>query len=230
MTLAAQVLTTLGVVKDELGVVGSTDDAKLERYITAASARVESFCNRSFFQELGRVDKVPGFGSFFLLVPKTPIVGAITSILDDTTVVPVEDYEVDDPKAGKIRNQRGWRWTVGHQRNFIEIEPLPGSEKSLFTITYDGGFVTPQQVVIDQALSIPVGLVRTLPDDLEDAVIQLVTLRYRKRGIDPSIKSTKTLSHSGSYAGVESSANKDSGGFPDSIAAMILPFRRLAQA
>lgn len=217
MTLAASALTTLATVLDELGLTpdAGKQDARLERYITAVSSRVESYCNRSFFKETAKAEQVGGFGSFYLTVSKRPLL-AITSITFDGSTINSDDYEIDgDGSAGLIRGDGGFVWTAGQIQN-ITTTPIPGSEKKLFTVTYDGGYQTPTQ-----------GAPITLPGDLEDAVVEMVTARWLGKARDRTVKSEKILKWGATYA---DNTDADSGGIPASIVQVLKQYREIAQA
>lgn len=72
------------------------------------------------------------------------------------------------------------------------------------------------------------GAVRTLPYAIEDACIQLATKRYRRKGKDPGIKSSRLLSSATTFAGT--STGDSIMGLPTEIAQMLSPYKVLAQA
>ncbi len=221
MAFPINALTTLGVVKSELGIAASdtTEDSFLRRQIVAASDATESYLDRKIFYEAGIVEKVAGFGSFHLKVSRTPLL-VITSITDDGETVDLTNVEIDNAGAGLIRRPEGWRWTRGVKAG-ITNQPYPGSEEKLFTVTYTGGWVTPHQ----ETEVTPADLERTLPHDIEDAVIELITLRRSRRGRDPTIKAEKLLSWSATY---DISLNQH--GIPPAVAFKLDRYRTLSQA
>ena len=190
MALAANALTTLAIVKTELGITGATEDTYLERMINAASDRIENYCSRAFFKETGKIENVAGFGGVYLLVSKAPLL-AITSITFDGNTVASADYEIHDADVGSIYRKGGWHWTTARLKDITQ-PPMPGHERKLYKVTYDGGYETPEQ-----------GGTRTLPFDLEDACVQMVASRFRGKGRDPNIKSEKLLSWSATYGASE---------------------------
>jgi hypothetical protein len=76
----------------------------------------------------------------------------------------------------------------------VTQDPYVGSEGDLYTVTYAGGYVTPQQAA-DNVL-----LTRSLPYDLEQACVQGVVAMYRGRGQDQRIAQESLLSYSVSYS------------------------------
>lgn len=191
MSLAANALTNLATLKSELNISVSTHDTYLERVINATSDFVAQWCNRTFHFEETIVEDVAGYGTNNLLVSRTPIV-TIDSITYDGGVVSASDYEVSDAAAGIIYAPKLWIWT-GLGGSGITHLPRPGTERKLYTVTYDGGYVTEPQVDGDPQLT------RTLPYDLEDAVLQIAVYRYRQRGRDQSVQSESLLNASVSY-------------------------------
>jgi hypothetical protein len=212
VALAANALTTLATVLDELGLAtdgGGPQDTRLERYITAASALVDSFLDRTLARADGIVEKVAGFGDNFLTVERRPLL-AITSISFDGSTIDATNYEIHgDGEAGLIYGRGGFVWTASRLQEIVQTV-VTSSERKLFEITYNGGYVTPEQV--SQAAFTP----QTLPADIEDAVIQMVTTRWRQQGRDQSVKSEKIKSWSATYA--------DSRALPPSIQAVLAPY------
>lgn len=178
MALPASALTTLATVLDELGLAtdGGVQDARLERYIRAASAFVARKCSRAFERVDGIVEDRAGFGLTRLYLDRTPILTVTTLKVNDVALA-VTDYELrnaGDERSHLFRSS-GWVWSAARYPGITQ-SPAPGQEKRAIEVTYSGGYVTPQQVVLGAFAT------RTLPDDLEDAVIELVTMRWRRRG------------------------------------------------
>lgn len=214
MALAPNALTTPKQIREELGL---TSETGLDRLINAASDRIERYCQRSFFYEAARVEKLAGFRSNYLTVSKAPIIEVASLTYDGATIAATE-YEIDDD--WHIRSSSGFVWTAATWSGASEM-PIPGSEERLYVLTYSCGYVTP-------AAAKDLDLPRTLPYDLEDACIQLVTNRYRAIGQIPGIKSESLLSHSVTYESTSTSTGV--GGIPTAIAAMLDPYRKVGQA
>jgi hypothetical protein len=196
MALADNALTTLATVKTELSITGSSDDAYLERLIDAASAFIASYCRREFHSQSSIAEKVAGHGGKFLTVAVTPIT-TLTSISYDGSAVGSDNYEIHDADAGLIYALGAWVWTADHLQS-IGQEALGRRERKLYTVTYDGGYVTPEQ-----------GGSVTLPKDLEDACISLVVMRYRQKGRDPAVKTERLMEASIGYAATSGSTGSD---------------------
>lgn len=218
MALSAYALCTVALVETELGLASGADDDRIERLIESASRTINRYCNRpeGFHSESARVDDVPGKGTVLLHVPKTPI-NSITSIVydpsDSNDTVDSSEYAIQgDGEHGAIYREGGWRWDVAYAQA-IQLHPLPGTEQFLYRVTYNGGYVTRPQ-----------GGTMTLPHDIEDACIQLVSQRYRWNPRDAGVASERLLSWNASYrTGV-------AGWDIDSVAAQLAPYRRVSFA
>jgi len=189
-TLATNALTTLSTVKADLGISNVTSDGTLARLINAASDFVERTCKRSFYYEAARVDTLSGYGTNNLIVEKAPLLD-IASITYSDGTVDSDNYSIGDADAGLIFNEYGWVWTA-QRMDSITLPRIPGTEKESYTVTYEGGYVTPKQE--EDAVG-----TRSLPYDLEDAVIRMVVNRFRRLGADTNIASEGLMSYSVSY-------------------------------
>ncbi len=143
--LADNALTTLARVKEDLGIaVGvTTYDERLKRAINAASQSIESYCGRIFQRNTAITEKVAGYGRNRLRVSRTPLNG-VTSIAYDGIYLASDSIEVDDARAGIIHVEGGVYWTA-YAKGDISHGPLPGTERKLYTIVHDAGWVSPKQ-------------------------------------------------------------------------------------
>ncbi len=202
MSLATNALTTLATVKTELGIADASKDDQLSRYINVISDLIADYCNRIFYWEEDIEEAVAGFASNFLVVSRTPLL-EISSIEYDGEELDATTYNIDTADSGKIYRSTPWIWTARAEETPTQ-DPVPGSEKKLYTVTYDGGYVTPEQ----EGAPTPV---RTLPWVLEDACIRLVVDRYRGSGKPTNIKSEKLLSWSVGYGGPNGGISEELG-------------------
>lgn len=215
MALSARALCTVALVETELGLSSGADDARIERLIESASRFIGNACGRpeGFHHEAARVDKVTGKGGPLLYVPKTPLLSVDSIIYDpddgNETIDSTEYHIVGDGSTGEIYREAGWVWDVAHASAVVST-PLYGTEQQLYQVTYACGYVTRPQ-----------GGSMTLPEEIEDACIQLVSGRYRWQVRDPSVTSERLLSWNASYKG-------NTGGWDlDSIAHLIEPYRHV---
>lgn len=224
MAVAADALTTLTAVCEELKITSPDADTTsfLERAINGASARVVSHCGRSFHRVDGIEEKVKGFGSPRIRLARTPIL-TVTSIVIDGTTIDDDDFHIEDAAPGDALGPRsiskpgGFPWTAERGPG-ISQSPVPGTEdSSRIVVTYDGGFVTPTQAAAGGAFE---GEDRTLPWDLEEAVIKLVATRWRSKGRDLSVVAQSS----------EASGFTFDGRLPPDVVALLAPFTRFAHA
>lgn len=225
MALSASALCTLDDLKTELGLSGSSEDTRLERLIEAASDAISRYCARSFHYEAARVDDMKGYGSVLMHLPKTPVIEIASIVFDPdgaNETLDADEYRIDNAAQGRIYREGGWQWTAAMERAIL-LHPLPGTEASLYRVTYECGYVTANQVDLDEDLE------RTLPDDLEDACLQLAALRYRWKPRDPAVAGESLMSWSAQYRGGSSGAERGTAAaMPAEVAGILDAYRRVA--
>lgn len=197
MALIDAALTTLSDVETELGDT-SPADAYIQRLINAVSEQIAAYCGRTFYYEEAIEEDVPGYGNTLIHVSRTPLL-SIDSITFEGSTVDSDDYSIYSADAGSIFTSYGWYWTACSNTSPAPIG-LVGTEDKDYTVTYDGGYVTPQQAADDENLT------RSLPYDLEDACIREVVTRYRNKARDLSVTSEKLGSAAVSYRDASGSA------------------------
>ncbi len=157
-------LTTLAVVKDELGITDGSQDGALRRYISSASAAASQYCNRKFQAETVKDEfwpdrdpyqyQLPG-GAGQLQLTRWPV-GSVASVTENgDPLTDAADYRVD-PDNGSILRLDGSLYPTNWK-----AWPL--------SVQYVGGFAT-------------------IPDDVADAVVRMVVRRYSVKGRDPNLK------------------------------------------
>jgi hypothetical protein len=170
--------TSLNVVKDEMNITGSSDDAVLVQLIQESRDFIVRYCGREFARETV-VETFDSRGGFNLMMSRTPVI-SITQITDDGSTVSSTKYSIDDADAGLVFNDNGWRNTQMYGQ---WIEPFPLLEgKRDWSVTYVSGYVMPGSTEA----------ARTLPFDLERASIDIVKTKFYQRQDDPTIQSEKT--------------------------------------
>lgn len=230
MALEANALVPYETVRDELGLSGTTDQAKIERYINVASERIAQYCNRVFRWSSGITENVAGFGAIHLRLSRTPLL-TITSVKIDGTLLAVGEYAIDDAAAGLLVRKTGvdgvaraWPWTT-HRRPDIAQDPFPGAEEKLIEVVYTGGYVTDVQKGSGGAPS-----VRTLPFDLEQACVDLAVIAYRRKGEAQDVVSESVQGASITYDRGYDRGAEDRSGIPAGIRAVLDKYARAAQA
>lgn len=191
MALSSAALTTLAKVKGVLGITDASQDDRLEALIEAASASAAIYCGREFHRVDGIAERVPGYSSMFLRVKRTPIL-AVDSVEYNDTEIEASSYEIDSAELGFLYNYSGWIHTAATV-GLTSFSRLPGTERKRYTVNYDGGYVTPNQVDLGDFPT------RTLPYDLEDAVCRMATESYQSQTRDSSIAAEKVLTGAVTY-------------------------------
>lgn len=211
-------LCTLEEVKQTLALMATSEyDARLERLILAVSEHVERVCGRSFRKTAIVGEKFKGFGTARLYVARPPIdTGASTSISFDGSALASDDFTIEDATAGMIYREGGFAWTAPSVTG-ANYEPLAGQEQSLWTISYTGGYVLPNDTVGT----------RSLPYAIEEIAIQAVVASYNSRTRDRSVRSESLMSWSASY---DDAASGFDGFLSASQREALAPFARVVQA
>lgn len=202
MTLGVKALTTLAVVQESLDLASTEKVSLIERLIHAISDATVEFCGREFHYEDAIVERHKGYGDHHLVVYRGPIV-SLTSItlknIDGTTALTfdTDSYEVESASAGIIARPGatiltsaplggGFPWTAQGGAG-IRGGARAGTERASIEVTYDGGYKTPNQIDnLGQAGD------RSLPYDLEQAVVLSVIYAFRTGSRDTTIASKAT--------------------------------------
>lgn len=218
MALDGSALTTLQTVKDELGISTPGDDAILERYITTGSSLLVQAIGRDLHWREGVVEKVQSGGDTRLVVSDALPIDSIDSIVYDGGDTQVTEdssrYRIEDAGAGFVEKTNGrWRSTEQARQSVTLI--YQGRESYHYTVTYDGGWVTQEQADNDGTLT------RSLPYDIEQAVIDYAVTKYRRKGRDLSVRSEKLGDTSVSYANSSATPGTANAGMPASFAAVV---------
>ncbi len=197
-------LALLADLKLELSIptLDTSKDAYLSALISEASDYFVTSTNRTFFYEKNHVEHLSAFASTVLQVRDRTPIDVLTvptptiTILFDSAVYDPNVYFVKNARIGTIYNRTGWYWTAPLLPN-IKQTPYSGQENPLYTVTYSGGYVTPQQA-LDNPLD-PILSVVTLPGDLTRACVILCTWFYRMRGQNYLLAGERLMSYSYSY-------------------------------
>ncbi len=203
-------LTTLTVLKDELGIVSDAENSYLERLIQRASARLESLCGVVCFGLEEVAEHVTGHGTSRIVLARTPVV-SIASIELDDIVIDSDCYRVE-PDTG-IVHADGFLWVDTSRRQGVELESVQGTARPAYLVTYSAGYITPKMVEDDDTLT------RTLPYDIEEAVLALAVQSYHDRGVDQRVSSEGLLDARVSY-------RKSSESVPSIVSEVVQTYRR----
>ena len=188
--ISPPMLTTVGAVKRRLRLAGSTDDVLIGDLIVEASAEVVRYCGRSFARARVRESGLrEEFGD--VAVSLTPLV-EVHSVWRGGG--PILDFRIEDADAGMITASSGIL-AAGEARWWSDSFVHGGADS--FEVEYTGGFLTPEEPAEGQSNPPP----RTLPHDIEGAVIRMVSLALPPApGTEPALKSIKVEDITYQYA------------------------------
>lgn len=182
--MIAKPYTRLNTIK---GVMGLNGDDSLDGYITRQilvySQLFDKKAGRSFYFEEEKEEKI-GVGSNTrrLILENTPV-EKIHEIKYKDEVIDEEKYFLEDKKAGFVAKKDSyWRKTSTSPAGTIRRKP-PQDPEEIYTVKYSGGYITPSQAKTDPQAT------RTLPYDIEEAVIQGVVAGVTQKGVDAAVDS-----------------------------------------
>lgn len=155
-------LTSLINVKAELSITDTNSDTLLNRYITSASAAAAQYCNRVFVVESIQ-DQFCGVRDTVLFRARHGVLQLSRWPISGITSVVVNSVtlvENTDFITDAINGQLTRLDSSGQRTSWCGLS---------ITVNYNGGF-------------------DVIPSDVEDAVIRMVTKRYRAKGRDATLK------------------------------------------
>jgi hypothetical protein len=180
MALADNALTTLSVVKNELGITNSNSDSYLERQINTYSDIFRTATGRPWHRDDAYTEKVTSTGDTRLHLERRPV-RSVSEVKVKGDTVDADGYEIEDDEKGYLRRiDERWEHTAAGRRR---VEGYATHHELRVEVTYDGGYVTPKQVD-DGAFSD-----RDLPHDIEQAVIDSVINAYARKGQPKNVSS-----------------------------------------
>ena len=209
-TATATDLTTLAVVKAELGLTSGTDDAWILQAIARASGQVERCCDVRFRRETVRetIRYEYRWGSVgtpaSLRLERYPVL-SVSSIIEAGTTLTSDDWE-GDADSGYVAMK-------GALTRLSSDTPTDWASGKI-VVEYVAGYLLPGQTG------------RDLPDDIEAAVIGLVKVSWFARKRDPLVKMERSegVGETQYWVG---SVGDASPGVPDEVAALLDPYRRV---
>jgi hypothetical protein len=169
-------LISLAILKDELGITDSSQDAKLQRYIDAISLKIEKITGTIASTEY--TEKYLGTNTTKLVLKNRPIISVESLKVDD---VEIDDYEIE--KENGIIHRDGLFRKTSYE-NVINNSPKGSSNQALLNIEieYTSGYAT-------------------VPADIQDIALQETIRRYRGTFEKGEVKSWSLAGASESYAG-----------------------------
>lgn len=180
-------LTTVAAVAAYIGGIDGTDAAVnslLQTLVTSASAFVSSACSRDFRRQ-SYTQNYNGPGGHILVLRAAPVT-AVASVVVDTIAVPAREgvaygYVFDD--SGALYLTGTYRFVAGYQN---------------VAVAYTAGWVTPGQAPTTS----PPGTV-TLPQDMQQAVVEMVALKYKSQRNNIGIAARQIAGETISYSQVD---------------------------
>ncbi len=169
-------LCELSRIKDELGIIGDTDDDVLIGLIKDASEVLEEYCQRTFSEQTYR-ETVRGFGGTNMVLSVIPV-SSITQILRDTAAI--TDFILVEPEEGILWRQAGWGWSTQYTGNTLVTHPYPGSEKYEYQVDYVAGYKLHNAVTPN------------IPRGVERAAIVTVKEWFLNKAVNTSLKLFKS--------------------------------------
>lgn len=211
-----KLLTTVAKFKVNMGITKDDNDEIIEDMIAAASDFVVRYTGRDFALQTVR-ESLPGKGTVELILSLTPLL-----TLEEVTLRGqlFDDCRILDREGGYITRRGGF---ISTAIPYNTIDQHPSYQHNLdWEVTYQGGYVLPGWDASQGK--------RTLPYDLERAVIEMVKSQFQTRGMDGTMKSYRI----GDTSIVWERANASSGdpaqaalaGIPASAISVLNWFRR----
>jgi hypothetical protein len=190
-------LTTVAMVKRELGITGSADHDFLEDLILQASAAIEGWCRRVFGREAVTETFRLSAERAVLHLARWPNV-ALASIGEDGVTLAADDWELD-AATGEL-----WRLDGADCR-----VAWPAAK---IVVAYAAGYRLPGDPQ------------RDLPEDLERACLETVKARWFARLRDPLIKGEQVQGVASADYWVPSTGAGDPG-LPPSVVGLLQRYR-----
>lgn len=193
MAASAIDLCLASAVAADLGV---SEDAAVQRCVTAASRAIATYCGRLFHRADGIVESPTSRGRPALLLERAPVLG-VTSVVLFGQVLDSTGYSSAGRNAEAgilLRKGACWPLVARDAGGIVPRLEVVEGDGSL-TVTYDAGWVTPGQVALGEFAEV------TLPEDVQEAAILAAVAFYRRRGTDPNVASESLGDWSVSYAG-----------------------------
>ncbi|MFC7611684.1 hypothetical protein [Teichococcus aestuarii] len=193
-------LTTPSAVRERLEVGEAISDVQVEEWVDAASLSIADFCERRFGRErLRQIIRAPGYLGGDPQLARLP--ATIVSLTVDGRALPQDQYYLD-AESGCITRLRGglpesWWWG------------------GTVVAEYWAGWVLPEESG------------RTLPQNVEEACLMLISAQRHAQIRDPQLRSRSTEG-----VGMESYTDYRSGagGMPQHIAERLTRYIRYSVA
>lgn len=149
-------LTTVSAVIAELGQSLTSDEqVTLGSIIDAITSAIENICEAPSFAREAISETLKGYGEPTIELTRRPVLSISLMTLDSETVT---DFEIEDADAGRVYRRAGFGWTaqsrfsLGGRSSWLGYgHPVPGSEEPQIGATYVGGYILPEQYLVNVA-------------------------------------------------------------------------------
>jgi hypothetical protein len=190
-------LTTLSALKDWLGVSGTAEDTRLTRCLSAAELQIASVCNRpDGFLSASHVQKFETADANAVVLTYTPVASVTSASIvfaaSGSQSISSSYYRLDD-NGGILRvygdPSLSWSggWPATSTSPVVPYRPAPLTTTQAYPylkVTYVGGYGT-----------------SPVPPDLAQTAIDVASMIYKSRGVDPNMKSETLGNYSYTVAG-----------------------------
>lgn len=177
-------LSTLAAFKWALSGVTTASSTGQDDFLNSLLVKATKIVERYVgypLRHASYAETLPGFDSNVLMASRTPI-QAVNQIwhLPEYSPVTTSSYYVNNPDAGLVHRDLGFYWTAGIGYD-LDAHVIPNSELRVFQMDYDAGYV-----LIGSTTTF-----ETVPEDLEEAVLDVATMLYRSVGQDVNVQSQR---------------------------------------
>lgn len=155
-----------------------SDEYAIEQKINSASAIIEQYCERKFGLQTYVDEPHTGDGRQMLVLNQYPVRELISAKSEGLNNVPDYQMSEQDAECGEIYAPNGWSYDGA----LVGLVGEPIAPYRPYLITYTAGYVLPKDA--------QTGNLQTLPDDLEEACIELVSAKMNTAG-NENIKSDR---------------------------------------
>lgn len=203
-------MTTLNRAAQRLRV--STSDSDLPTLITAASKALVRYLGYAVERRTGVVESAVGHGGVYLWL-ESGALQEVTSVTVGGSALATTSYALDGTYGalrGRLVARGGYRWPfTGESTGGVNSTPFRAYDTGEILVTFTSGWVSPGQAVIASGYTEPLTAEQetearssvTLPEELEQAALEVVTAWYRSKGHDPNVTSRSTGDASIGYGG-----------------------------
>jgi hypothetical protein len=219
----AKDMTTAAVAGGRVGV--SSSDATLQALITAASSALAQYLGYTAQRREGVQETAPARGGRYLWL-ESGAIQSVTSISVGGTTVDASLYALDGEdgkRKGRLvaRGTYSWPFT-GTWTGGISSSPYSAHDTGTVLVTFTSGWKTPGQVALTTYVS------SDMPEELEQACLEVVTAWWARNGQDAGITSISTGDASVGWGG----DSLQGGRMPLPLSARLLaaPYRKRKEA